>query len=132
MARKVRAETRFTPRQCKPVGRVLGYANPTDGYHMFCFFSEEVNRFPRISIHFPAGNIDSTAILAVLFRKVNQFATNLVHFSPHPSLAAWLSASGYICPVGQKYCCASEKEIEQVHFLFSRLLRIFVPSKRKE
>jgi len=39
-----------------------------------------VNQIPTTPGHFPAENVDSTAIFAVFPGKVNQFAANQVHF----------------------------------------------------
>ena len=39
-----------------------------------------MNHFPAFLVHFPAENVDSTAIFAVFPGKVNQFAANQVHF----------------------------------------------------
>lgn len=40
----------------------------------------KVNRFTGHLVHFPLENIDFTAIVAVLSRKVNRFAANRRHF----------------------------------------------------
>ncbi|OUO36800.1 hypothetical protein B5F83_07105 [Muribaculum sp. An289] len=39
-----------------------------------------MNQIPTTPGHFPAENVDSTAIFAVFPGKVNQFAANQVHF----------------------------------------------------
>jgi hypothetical protein len=39
-----------------------------------------VNRIPANSRHFPAGNVDFTAVFAIFPGKVNHFSTNLRHF----------------------------------------------------
>ena len=42
----------------------------------------KVNLFAGHLVHFPLENIDFTAIVAVLSRKVNRFAANRRHFPP--------------------------------------------------
>ncbi|OUO37146.1 hypothetical protein B5F83_05075 [Muribaculum sp. An289] len=43
-------------------------------------FGGEVNHFPAFLVHFPAGNVDSTAISPFFPGKVNHFPANQVHF----------------------------------------------------
>ena len=42
----------------------------------------EVNHFPAFLVHFPAENVDFTAISPFFPGKVNHIAANLVHFPP--------------------------------------------------
>ena len=44
----------------------------------------EVNHFPAFLVHFPAENVDFTAISPFFPGKVNHIAANLVHFPPEP------------------------------------------------
>ena len=46
----------------------------------------KVNHIPAFLVHFPAENVDFTAIFAVFPGKVNQFAANQVHFPPEVNL----------------------------------------------
>ena len=48
---------------------------------LICIWGE-VNHFPAFLVHFPAENVDFTAISPFFPGKVNQFAANQVHFPP--------------------------------------------------
>ena len=55
-------------------------AGNVDSTAIFAVFPGKVNHFAANSRHFPAGNVDSTAIFAVFPGKVNHFTANLWHF----------------------------------------------------
>ena len=49
-------------------------------------FLGKVNHFPAFLVHFPAENVDFTAISPFFPGKVNHFAANQVHFPPEVNL----------------------------------------------
>ena len=51
------------------------------------FAGGEVNHFPAFLVHFPAENVDFTAISPFFPGKVNHIAANLVHFPPELGVA---------------------------------------------
>ena len=53
---------------------------PPVRYSSSVFFGGEVNHFPAFLVHFPAGNVDSTALSPFFPGKVNHFPANQVHF----------------------------------------------------
>jgi len=60
------------------------YRGPTQGYYLKT--TGKVNQISTNQWHFPAENIDSTAIFAVFPGKVNQIPTNSGHFPPEVNL----------------------------------------------
>ena len=101
--------------------------------------SGKVNQITANPRHFPAGNVDSTAIFPFFPGKVNHFAANSRHFPPPslstpthttpntrpsapPETGSWLFRKQAHCSSGNKLCPSSLF----FYFTFYRLMIIFV------